>query len=92
MKNYPFKFGTLVICLVIYFLNCLPLNKNMIWRENEPVCKKNYIHSKNLENCDQEYESFFKGLLENFGIAILVKTLEVGSSFGVVETKKKRAK
>jgi hypothetical protein len=91
-SNYPFNFATLVIWLVIYFMNSLPLNNNVIWRENEIICKQIYIHSNNLGKCDQEYEIFFKILIENFGIAILVKKLEVGSSSGVVETKKKEEK
>lgn len=28
--DYPFRFGTLVIFLVMYFPNCLPLNNNVI--------------------------------------------------------------
>lgn len=87
MIGCPFKFGTLVICLVMYFLNCLPLINNVICEESEPIFKKIYIHSNNLENYDQEYESFFKGLLGKFGsigISFLVRALNVGSSSGEI--------
>lgn len=48
-----------------------------------------------MANCDQVYESFFKGLLRKFGstgVSIPVRGLEVGSSSGEMERKKRRAK
>lgn len=60
--QYPYNFGTLITCIVMYFLNCFPLDNNMAWRVNEPVYKKIYIHFKNLAKCDEVYESFFESL------------------------------
>lgn len=38
------------------------------------------------------YGSFFEILINNFGVSDLVKPLEVGSSSGMVESKKKKLK
>jgi hypothetical protein len=50
---YPFKFGTLIICIMIYFLKKIPLDDNVVWKENELVCKKIFLHFKNLERSDE---------------------------------------
>lgn len=92
--DYPFRFGTLVICIMMYFLNCLPQNDNVVWKENEPVCKQIFKHFNTLENCEQVHENFFRELLEKFGIvgiSLLVRVVKVGSSFSKVEKKQKKA-
>jgi hypothetical protein len=90
--KYPFRFGTLITCIVMYFLNCFPLDNNVVWKENEPIYKQIFLHLNNLVKSDELYESFFDIFLEKLSVTILVKALEVGSSFGVVESKKRRTK
>jgi hypothetical protein len=77
---------------MMYFLKLFPLDYNVVWKENEPICKKIFLHFKNLERIDEVYESFFERLLEKFGVTDQLKSLEVGSSSNVVDSKKRRAK
>lgn len=79
---------------MMYFLNFLPRNDNVVWKESELVCKQIFKHFNTLENCEQVYANFFKELLGKFrvvGISLLVKITEVGSSSGKMERKQKRA-
>lgn len=91
--DYPFKFGTLVICSMMCFLNCLFVKDNVVWRENMPVCKKIFNHYNSFENCQQVYESFFRKMLERFGegvIPVPVKITKGRSSSGKAKKNQKR--
>lgn len=79
--DYPFKFGTLIICITMYFLNSFPQNDNVVWKENVPVCKKIFEHFNLLENREQVYANLFRELLGKFGvvgISLLAKKKKVG--------------
>lgn len=88
--GYAFKVGTLEICIMMYFLNCFPLNDNVVWKKSVPVYKKILEHYNSFENGERVYEKFFRKMLEKFGvndIPLPVRIAEVGSSSGKVEKK-----
>jgi hypothetical protein len=77
---------------MMYFPKENSLDDNVVWKEDELIYKKIYLHFKYLAKNDEIYESLLKSLLEKFGVSTLIKSLEFHSSFGVVESKKRRAK
>lgn len=93
LVDYSFMFGTLAICIMMYFLKYLPQNNNVVWKENLSVCKQIFEHFNSFKNGGKAYESFFRNLLGIFyvsDIPLLIKVVEVGSSSRKAEKKQKR--
>lgn len=44
VESYPFWFGSLLICLVFYFLSSLPLKENVKWKSGIPIRKQVYMY------------------------------------------------
>lgn len=38
--NYPLRFGTMIKCIKIYFLNFPLIDNNVVWKINESFCKQ----------------------------------------------------
>lgn len=91
--DYYFKFGTLATCILMYFLNCMPLKYNVVLKGNIPICKQIFNHYNSFENCEQVYDSFFRKVLMRFGeggASLPARITETGSSFGKGDKENKR--
>lgn len=63
-EGYPFQFGSLLVCLTIYFLRSLSLKENVLWKSQVPVAKQFFQYLKCLENKDEACKDYFKTFQE----------------------------
>lgn len=52
-NNYAFKFGTLVVCLLFYFLKELLGRKSVVWDKSRLVAHKILDYMQNLGNLQE---------------------------------------
>lgn len=60
--GYPFHFGSLIMCLMLYFLRSLPLKENVAWKSNVPIGKKIYRYLSCLADKDKACKDHFINL------------------------------
>lgn len=58
-NGYPFCFGSLITCLMLYFLRSLPLKENFAWKSNIPVGKHIYRYLSCLVEKDKACKDNF---------------------------------
>lgn len=61
-EKYPFRYGSLVVCLVFYFLNALPGNKNVIWRKDMTIGAQFKEYLDKLDDNNKACCKFFMDL------------------------------
>lgn len=64
-EGHAFCLGSLVACLVFYFMNSLPLKENVVWDENLPIGKQIKRYLDGLNDKDSACRYYFIELQKN---------------------------
>lgn len=89
-KNYAFWYGSLLVSLVMYYLESLPAKDNVIWESSVPIARQILRYLNSLDNREEISNNYFKSFADMWRVGRVTVSFYSGSRDSSFRKKKRR--